>query len=299
MYEKGEITNTFSTFSYRCFVVDPWWGYLSASFIFVPGIAFWSLVAYELRNRKLSLLILLLSPVLILLFPFLLISAKFIAILHYGPHWKALCTLMTMFEGQFESLLQLCLQTYIILKESDRKPSLFQLSTIPISLAMIILGQTRAHYAEKPVASLTEDIKRKILIAPLFLALNVSFLGIPILLAANNIWLSVYQLTPALVFIAIILAISKTLCKGLKVIFPMLVNVWFFGLLIWTDLSSIQNDSMAKVKAFMITCNIVSAFWMSFHPLLEGPTEQVTQKYMKGSRYVQLLLYFILISLKV
>ena len=51
--------------------------------------------------------------------------------------------------------------------------------------------------------------------------------------------------------------------------------------------------------AFMITCNIVSALWMSFHPLLEGPNEQVTQKYMKGSRYVQLLLYFILISLKV
>ena len=67
---------------------------------------------------------------------------------------------------------------------------------------------------------------------------------------------SVYQITPALVFIAINLAISKTFCKGLKVILPMLVNVWFFGLLIWTDLSSIQNDSLAEVKAFMITCNI-------------------------------------------
>lgn len=94
--EYGGSINSEITSSYRCNETDPWWGYLSASFIFFPGIAFWCLVAYELGKRKLSLLILLLSPILILLFPFLLISAKFIAILHYGPHWKSLCSIMTV-----------------------------------------------------------------------------------------------------------------------------------------------------------------------------------------------------------
>ena len=74
-----------------------------------------------------------------------------------------------------------------------------------------------------------------------------------------------------------------------------------------TFLKKYKKPEKAKFSHFdrtrgdknQIFLNIVSAFWMSFHPLLEGPNEQVTQKYMKGSRYVQLLLYFILISLKV
>ena len=44
---------------------------------------------------------------------------------------------------------------------------------------------------------------------------------------------------------------------------------------------------------------IVVAFWMSFHPIIEGPNEKVMEKFMKISRYIQLMLFFVLISLKV
>ena len=115
------------------------------------GILFWSLVAYELGKKTYSILIFLLSPILIAFFPVFLILVKFIALFHYGVHWKRLCNLVTLCEGQVEALLQLALQTYIIFNRSDRKPSLFQLGTIPISMAMIILGQTKAHYADKVI----------------------------------------------------------------------------------------------------------------------------------------------------
>jgi len=42
---------------------------------------------------------------------------------------------------------------------------------------MIILGQTKVYFANNPIDSLKEDIKRKVMISPLFLALNISFLG--------------------------------------------------------------------------------------------------------------------------
>ena len=118
------------------------------------GILFWSLVAYELGKKTYSILIFLLSPILIAFFPVFLILVKFIALFHYGVHWKRLCNLVTLCEGQVEALLQLALQTYIIFNRSDRKPSLFQLGTIPISMAMIILGQTKAHYADKVIICL-------------------------------------------------------------------------------------------------------------------------------------------------
>ena len=68
---------------------------------------------------------------------------------------------------------------------------------------------------------------------------------------------------------------------------------------IQTEKAKFSHFDRTRGDKNQIFRSIVSAFWMSFHPLLEGPNEQVTQKYMKGSRYVQLLLYFILISLKV
>ena len=40
IYEFGRTKSSEITFSYKCTEADPWWGILSASFIFVPGMVF-------------------------------------------------------------------------------------------------------------------------------------------------------------------------------------------------------------------------------------------------------------------
>ena len=109
---------------------------------------------------------------------------------------------------------------------------------------------------------------------------------------------TLYQFVPVLILTCIVMAISYKYCKGLKVILPMIVNVYLFGLLIWSDFSEIQNNRLGKIKGVMMVCNLVSAMWMSFHPILEGPTKESTKSYMKFSRYAQLYIFFILTSLK-
>ena len=72
-----------TSFHYECFEKDIWWGGFVTSFIFLPGLLFWSTIAYRLGIKKwcISILLLLLIPT----FPILLIAVKFIAIF-YDEH---------------------------------------------------------------------------------------------------------------------------------------------------------------------------------------------------------------------
>ena len=65
---------------------------------------------------------------LIVVYPFLLLSVKFVSIFHHGPQWKRLDQMMTLSEGQLEGYLQVILQTYIVCRRADRVPSLIQKS---------------------------------------------------------------------------------------------------------------------------------------------------------------------------
>ena len=103
---------------------------------------------------------------------------------------------------------------------------------------------------------------------------------------------------PVLLLTCVVMAISYKYCKGLKVILPMIVNVYLFGLLVWSDFSEIQNNRLGTIKGVMMVCNLVAAMWMSFHPIVEGPTKESTKTFLKLSRYAQLYIFFILTSLK-
>lgn len=111
---------------YSCVEKDIIWGSLVSAFIFMPGVLFWSLIAYQIRRSNLLLTLFLtiaLIP-LIPLFPFILLFVKFVAIFNDGPELTRLKTMVSLCEGQIESFLQLGLQVYIILYRSDRQPSM-------------------------------------------------------------------------------------------------------------------------------------------------------------------------------
>ena len=118
--QDGTVSNEFIQ-KHQCYERDPFWGGLVASFIFMPGVVFSSLVAYHIKKKNLLLPIL--SILLIPLFPFILILTKFLAIFNEGPQMTRLKLLVSLCEGQVESMFQLGLQVFIILYRADRKPS--------------------------------------------------------------------------------------------------------------------------------------------------------------------------------
>ena len=118
--QNGTMSNKFFQ-KYHCFEQDPIWGALVATFIFLPGVLFSSLIAYQIRKKNLLLpiLVILMTP----FFPFFLILVKFLAIFNEGPQMTRLKNIVSLCEGQVESMFQLGLQVFIILYRADRKPS--------------------------------------------------------------------------------------------------------------------------------------------------------------------------------
>ena len=129
------------------------------------------------------------------------------------------------------------------------------------------------------------------------------FLGIPVLIASNNqgsnhSYFFLTNLVAVAIFSSMILVIAKKFNNGLNVVLPMVLNIWFFALLTFTNINRINNPNINIIKGVMIASNLISAIWMTFHPILKGPTERVTRRYMNIGKYIQLIMYFILISLK-
>ena len=112
-------------FRYSCFETDPVWGYLSTAFIFISGIAWSFMIAYNLQRKK-GLkdihfwIIVLLTPLSSSIFPVMMISMKLMAVFNNGKELKKLCDTFTYAEGQVEAFAQTGLQLYIIFKRSDR-----------------------------------------------------------------------------------------------------------------------------------------------------------------------------------
>ena len=122
-------THSFTNFRFHCYEEDTIWGSLVTTFIFLPGVFFWSYTAYHLRRKNLCRPLLNLCLPLLLLplipsFPIILLVVKFLAIFNQGTQMNRLKNLVSLCEGQIESFLQLGLQLYIILERSDRKPSI-------------------------------------------------------------------------------------------------------------------------------------------------------------------------------
>ena len=154
-----------------CFEIDIQWGRMTLSFIFLPGLVFGALVVYGLYKQPadekdiFTVLKMLLTPLLIPLFPILFILVKFVSIFHHGEKWKKLDELFTLCEGQIESSLQTALQTYIIFYRFDRPPSMIQMMTLPFSVLMLIKGQIEYWYKRE-----TEEVTWK---TKIFRALKV------------------------------------------------------------------------------------------------------------------------------
>jgi len=151
---------TIETFEYSCLEQHPYWGRLTLSFTFLPGVALFIrlLKSKEVRKSVCKIIFALLAS---LTFPLTLFVVKTISIFQFGEEWKRVATLVTVCEGHIESLLQACLQCYVIYARPDLQASVFQLLAVGGSFIMIGFGQVKAAFANRtPEESACEDIKK-------------------------------------------------------------------------------------------------------------------------------------------
>ena len=90
--------------------------------------------------------ILVLSPILILLFPLLRVLIMIVSLVNTGKEWKKFSAFIKAYEGHFESFFQCVLQFYIILTRADREPSNIQLLTVGISLIMVVVSGLNGYF---------------------------------------------------------------------------------------------------------------------------------------------------------
>ena len=185
--------------SYNCFEIDQVWGWLTISYIFLPGLPFAVMMAYKtiswtIERENISCFsckflmlifqicyfsISLIFPTLIVActFPVLLIIVKAMLIINNGKELKKLGYIMTLSEGQMESFCQLGLQLYIIMEKPDRHPSNVQLFALSASILMLIKVQVNTYFAKSPSEEFMDDLQRKLFIFPVFLLKNAFILG--------------------------------------------------------------------------------------------------------------------------
>jgi hypothetical protein len=152
-----EDNTTQKLYRYDCFEKDIVWGRITIGFIFTPGFMLIGPVLLYLMSlckrrtlviKTMTLLfgILVLSPILILLFPLLRVLIMIISLVNTGKEWRKFSAFIKVYEGHFESFFQCVLQFYIILTRADREPSNIQLLTVAISLIMVVVSGMNGYF---------------------------------------------------------------------------------------------------------------------------------------------------------
>ena len=151
---------TTEKFQFSCWEQDPYWGTLTLSFTFLPGVALLIrlLQSKEVRKSCCKIIFAILASI---IFPVTLLVVKIISLFQFGEEWKRVATLVTACESQVESFLQAGLQYYIINSRPDRETSVTQSLAVFGSFAMVGFGQAKAAFANRsPGNSMFEDIMK-------------------------------------------------------------------------------------------------------------------------------------------
>ena len=161
-----------------CFEVDPTWGWLTFSFILLPGFGLTLniaiLINHHTSGKKGWALIPLIMPFACALFPVLLVVVKIITLVNPGSEWEKVVNSITAIEGRWESSFQLILTLFIILSRADRTPSSQQYASLVASLLMIVKVNTANFVKEDPSEN---ERQRTITLVPLFLTITVFKFG--------------------------------------------------------------------------------------------------------------------------
>ena len=122
-------------FHFDCLQFHPIYAAMTVFFIFFPGIGIFARISEHFNTLEIGccfkwLLLLLIFPFCIVLTPIIIVVSKLRAILPYNDDFERMRRFLARQDVIFETMLQLCLQMFIIYKNANRWPSTFQLFTI-------------------------------------------------------------------------------------------------------------------------------------------------------------------------
>ena len=123
---------------------------------------------------------------------------------------------------------------------------------------MIIVGQANGWYEREPENDLLEDIKRKVLISPILLMLNVGFLGVAVMILVINEWVFLGNLAAMVIVLLMIVCSTSNLIVGFVT-----MHFWFLALIIWsiaevnTHLDKYSGIGMVEKNYFNTIAGII------------------------------------------
>ena len=242
-----------------CHETDPIWGYLTLSFIFLPG---WQGAMRLNVVGCYSCLTLLFST---FCFPVMMIGVKILALFIPGNEMEKLTDHVTGMEGTYESTFQFLLNLFIILSRGDRRPSSIQLVSLLASLLMILKFQIEEFlttmHGERH--QFLDKIKRAAPLFPMFLTNIVFKLGsIAVVAAVFRYWAILalvvsYVLALLIAKCAFKVRIRKAYVGGC----PHAVN-----LLLWVNPGCIGIEISKKESMDNLLTNNIA--WFCIHPIL-------------------------------
>ena len=144
-------------YQFDCLEFHPFYAALTVSFIFFPGVGIFAGISEHINTLELNcfrrwMLLMLIFPFCIVLTPIIILLSKLRAILPHNDDFESLRRFLARQDVILETMLQLCLQMFIIYKNANRWPSYFQLFTIISSALALNLPCIETINLNKPPA---------------------------------------------------------------------------------------------------------------------------------------------------
>ena len=115
-------------YDFTCMEVDVIFAVFTVVFLMLPGVVWWlTQLVWDngifAQHRCLAFCC---GPLIIALYPVILVTSKLVAMFHQGPEFKQFCLVLSVCEGRYEAAPQLCLQLFVVLTRFDRSPTYLQ-----------------------------------------------------------------------------------------------------------------------------------------------------------------------------
>ena len=129
-------------YQFDCLQFHPIYAAMTVIFIFLPGVGIFARINEHFNTLELGccskwMLLIFIFPFCIVLTPIIIVVSKLRAILPHNDDFERMRRFLARQDVIFETMLQLCLQIFIIYKNANRWPSTFQVFTI-ISSALAL-----------------------------------------------------------------------------------------------------------------------------------------------------------------
>ena len=153
-------------YKFDCLQFHPFYAVMTVFFIFFPGVGIFAGISEHFHTMDIEcyskwMILLLIFPFCIVLTPIIIVVSKLRAIFPHNDDFEKMSRFLARQDVIFETMLQLCLQIFVIYRNANIYPSPFQLFTIISSALALNLPCIQTINLSKIKANLLKPAKSK------------------------------------------------------------------------------------------------------------------------------------------